>query len=78
MREYRTPGSVRGAGGNPRPYRDRRHSDERVRGDAMPGWKKRSDDEIRELAQEVLAGHILGTWHFETWPERAKTFPDFK
>ena len=43
----------------------------------MPGWKKRSDDEIRELAQEVLAGHILGTWHFETWPERAKTFPDF-
>jgi hypothetical protein len=27
----------------------------------MPGWKERSDDEIRALAQEVLDGRVLGS-----------------
>ena len=43
----------------------------------MAGWKKRSDDEIRELADEILAGRVLGTWQLATWPERNKLFPDF-
>jgi hypothetical protein len=43
----------------------------------MPGWKRRTDSEIHELAREVLAGRVLGTWSFPTWPELREVFPNF-